>query len=88
MDSCLSSQRVNNTLLNYYDKIIYAIICYYAANDANSTKLMLKLANGKKVVRLFYKSDFVRCIYAFAISEDSEANGGREFELFTGNLIV
>ena len=47
------------------------------------TKVSIKLANGRSLVRRYRKSDIVRALYAVAQENVPEAKGGRAFDLVT-----
>lgn len=47
------------------------------------TKVSIKLANGRSLVRKYRKSDYVQVLYAVAQANVPEANSGRAFDLVT-----
>jgi len=50
----------------------------------NAASIMIRMPDGKRLVRRFGKDDVVKVIYAFVAQSNEEAKGGREFELKAG----
>eukprot|EP01083_Nonionella_stella_P175308 610139_1 len=50
----------------------------------NAARIMIRMPDGKRLVRRFGKDNVVKVIYAFVAQSNEEAKGGREFELKAG----
>lgn len=54
------------------------------AGTQNVARIMLRMPDGKRLVRKFIEQDSVKMIYAFVAQSNEEAKGGKPFELKAG----